>query len=195
MTPRYRYIWAVLALVLALTACSIRPEEPEPSTPTLPSFPQTLTPEQQLSAAMGKTMAQERYEIRYGTRTFAGEEAVEDARSQSVSQGSGLDRELMYEFAPGLPDREDFLSGFCAMPLRAIPSNTGVIRYEIAELDGVTAGELLYIDSRDMEPAGTLWTVAVTVDAAGRFSGLEIIGETQTETIVLFLELTFPDGP
>ena len=56
----------------------------------------------------------------------------------------------MYEFAPGLPDREDFLSGFCAMPLRAIHSNTGVIRYEIAELDGVTAGALLYIDTRDM---------------------------------------------
>ena len=194
MTRQYRLIWVALALLLTLTACSTQPEAQVPSEPTLPSFPQALTPEQQLSAALDKTVAEECYEIVYGTRTLADGETVEDKQTQSVSKPNRLDREHMYAHIPGLPDREDFFSLFCAMPLRAVPSNTGVIRYEVPELDGKAAGHLLYKDSRTMDPADGLWTVALTVDAAGRFSGLEIIGETQTETIILFLELSFPEN-
>lgn len=195
MTQRYRYFFVILVLALALSACASQPEAQVPSHPTLPSFPQEQTPAQQLSAAIGKTKAEVSYSIRYGSRVSSGEDRTEDADSQEVSPENPLDREAMYEKASFLPNRTDFLEAFCALPLRAIPSNTGVIRYEVSELSREAARELLYNDAPEWAAEEGLCSVCLEVDAAGRLSKFEITIETPLETMILFLELTFPESP
>ena len=192
MTRRFGYILVTMALLLSLWACAAPPEPSEPDYPTLPTIPQELTPEQQLFAAITKTEGEASYIIRYGMTLSAGEELTEDAGSQEVSPENPLDRDAMYEKASFLPNRADFLEAFCALPLRAIPSNTGVLRYELRDLSPETAGELLYSRTTEWAEDGIV-SICLEVDAAGRLSGFEIIIETSLEIKTLFLELTFPE--
>lgn len=195
MTRKYLYVLAALLLALALSACTQQQTEAETSYPTLPSFPEEQTPAQQLSAAIGKTASEESYVIRYGTVTSSGEETMETAWSQDVSPAQPLDRDTVYEKVAYLPTCEDFLESFCSRSLRAVPSNTGVIRYQLTDLTWEDVCSLLYkeIPEGDFEDARC--AVVMEVDAAGRFSRLEVTMETENDVFTAFLSLTFPDEP
>lgn len=195
MTRRFGYMITACALLLALSACTASPAGSEPSYPTLPSFPQEQTPAQQLAAAIDKTRAAKSYLIQYGTRTCLGEEITQEDASQSVSQDSPLNWDEILIKLPGLAIHEGFMEAFCGRPLRAIPSNTGIIRYEVSDLSWEDARELLYADNRETENPEMRWTVALVVDAAGRLSEFEITSEGEGETRTVFLSITFPEDP
>ena len=191
MTQRFGCILLAAVLLLTLAACKTQYEEPTgPTEPTLPSVPLDQTPAQQLSAALHKTGAQDRYEVRYGTRNAAGE----NTDTQSVSQSRPLDRDELYAKAPELPDREDFLDQFCGRSLMVNPSNTGVIRYLLMGLSWEDARSLLYSGEREAPLEDAIWTVTLTVDGEGRFCEFEFTGQREGESWSAFLTITFPDS-
>lgn len=191
MTRSYSILMTVVAICLLLCACAPTQELPEPSEPTLPSFSLEQTPFQQLSAALLQTKAEESFDIRYGTRTQAGEEITEHANSLTVSEDQPLNWETLYAALPELPDREDFLERFGAEPLRVIPSNSGVIRFETDQMSAQEAWELLYSDG-DSQGDG-VWSVALAIDAAGRLREFEITAQREDEIRTVFLSLSFPE--
>lgn len=196
MTRSYRFVIAALALCLMLSACADAPapETTDPGYPTLPSFPQQQSPAQQLSAAVDKTKAEKSYGIQYGIHRQIGAETSEDSHSQAVTPEQPLDWNALYGQLPQLPEDSGFLERFCQRPLRAIPSNTGVIRYVVADLTGEDAQVLLYgKSSQTIEKAN--WTVALEVDAAGRLIGFEMISEGEEEIQTVFLRISFPENP
>lgn len=193
MTRNYRYLAAALALMLVLTACAAPAEETEPGYPTLPSFPLDRTPAQQLADAIAKTEAAGEYEICYGTRLQIGEAATEDTKSQAVSKDHPLDWNGIFAAVPDLPNREDFLDRFGSHPLRVIPSNSGSLRFELADLSWEDARELL--NSDDEEQKDGSWTIALTVDAAGRLSNFEMTLRQDEEIRTVFLTISFPEDP
>jgi hypothetical protein len=101
----------------------------------------------------------------------------------------------MWGKAPELAVRQNFLEQFGNQSLRIIPSNTGIIRYELSYLSWEDAEPLLYGDGRDAPFVDAHWTVSLTVDAAGRLSGFEITSEREEETRTVFLSITFPEDP
>lgn len=193
MTRKYRYLAVALTLLLALTACTVPAEETEPGYPTLPSFPLDRTPTQQLGDAIAKTREEGEYEVRYGTRLKVGEAMTEDTKTQAVSQNHPLDRDEIFAAVPDLPNREDFLERFCSRSLRVIPSNSGSLRFELAELSWEDARELL--NSNHEELADGTWTIALTVDGAGRLSDFEMTLRRDGEIQTAFLTITFPKDP
>lgn len=195
MTRKWFCSLLAIFIVLAISACAPQYTEPEASYPTLPSFPEEQSPAQQLEAAIAKTEAEESYEICYGTVRQSEEENTEDSDSQTVSKDSPLNLEEMYEKLPYLPDNENFLQDFCNRSLRAIPSNTGIIRYQLTDLSWEDAQSLLYSQPREGEFDEAMCAVALELDADGRFSQLEITMETENAEFTVFLTITFPDTP
>ena len=196
MTRKIGYILAAAALLLTLAACRSQYEEPtEPDVPTLPSFSLEQTPAQKLADAIGKTGTEESYDIRWGIRTTLGTDSREDADTQTVSAQCPPDWDEICAKVPDLSLWDAFLEGFCNRSLLIIPSNTGNLRYELQELSWEDAQVLLYGQERTAPLADARWTIALTVDAAGRLSGFELTGERETESRTVFLTLSFPDSP
>ena len=129
MTRKIGYLLVPLALLLLMAACQPKYEEPEVTDPTLPSISLDQTPLQQLAAAIEKTEAEEKFDIRYGIKTRVGEETAEDVHSQTVTEDQSFDRDRMWGKAPELAVRQNFLEQFGNQSLRIIPSNTGTDRY------------------------------------------------------------------
>lgn len=195
MTRRFGYILVAVALILVLAGCKTQHEVSKPTDPTLPSIPLNQTPVQQLATAISKAECEECYDIRYGTKTLVGAQKTEDAHSQSVSANLPIDWDEMFAKVPELEVRQDFLERFGNCPLRIIPSNTGIIRYEVSALSWEDAKELLFGDSREEAYADARWSVSLTVDAAGRLSDFEITSEREEEARTVFLSIAFPEDP
>lgn len=193
MTRRICVLLAVL-LMITLAACTPKYEIEEAECPTLPSFSQELTPQQQLESGLGKTENEPEYEIRYGMICKSGEETTENEQVQRVDPNGLLDRQLMYEQLPYLPNNEAFLQEFCNRRLQAVPSNTGVIRYQLTDLGWEDAHALLYARTPEAVPEEGVWGIFMDLDANGRFSRLEITVEMEEELFTAFLRITFPDG-
>lgn len=116
----------ILTLLLTLTGCTA-PAEPTLATiPTPPSIPQEQTPSQILSAALDRTLSAPSFTVEYRVNG-------QPVATQSVIAGEAC------EPAAELIRNPNFLADFFAMGLRAIPSNTGTIRYEVT---GLTADDL-----------------------------------------------------
>lgn len=194
MVRKWFMMLTILLLALSLTACKPAPPEQEEVYPTLPEFDQTQTPAQQLSSAIEKTGLQNTYEVRYGIITSRDGQTDEIARTQSVSPDQPLNRTALSEYLPMLPNRDGFLSDFCGSPLRIIPSNTGVLRYQLSELDWETASAMMYTGPMQSEYENMLCEIALEVDGDGRMSRVEIILSLENEKQITFLEFTFPDG-
>ena len=194
MTRKYGYILVLVALMLVLAACRPHYEVQEPSYPTLPTIPMEKTPAQMLSAAISQTKNEENYEVRYGIQTVVGTEKEETEYTQTVTKDYPLDRDEMKEKVPELSVADDFLQRFCNRSMRIIPSNSGVIRYEVMDLSGEDARELLYGDGAQTEDGQMIWSVSLIVDAAGRLSGFEITSEGEEETRQVFLSIIFPEN-
>lgn len=182
-------------LLLALSACTPEYHESEDTYPTLPSFPEEQTPLQQLEAAIAAAKTAGSRTVRYGTIHKTGEEITEETHSQTVSETQPFDRDALYAAVTYFPDNENFLQDFCNQPIRAIPSNTGTIRYQLTGLSCEDANRLLFSRSLYREYDSAVWAIFMDLDAEGRFCRLEVTAETQAETMSAFLSITFPDSP
>lgn len=142
----------ILALVLTLTACAEPAVPTEDTTPTPPTVSTQQTPYEILSAALSKTMAAE-------------ELTVEVTKNGETRRHSGTPEEALAAAKQWIQN-PNFLADFCATPLRAIPSNTGVIRYELSEL---TAAELSALLGAEFSTEDAC-SIALEVDADGALS-------------------------
>lgn len=194
MIRKYLCILAVMCLMFSASGCkTAQPQPQEQPYPTLPDFQEDMTPLQQLTAAIEKTRGQGEYEVRYGTNTVRDGQVEENSRLQSVSLQNPLDRDDMYEYLPLLPQKDGFLEEFCGRSMQVVPSNTGILRFQLADLEWEEAWQMMY----DREPEGEFpqerCEIAFEVDAAGCFSGFEIIMTQEEETVKVFLSITFPE--
>lgn len=191
----------ILSLLLALltavmlAACNQEPTEDPGTYPTLPSIQQNKTPLELLHEATEKTKNAAAFTVRYGKATTSGGESTGDTFTQNVSADHSFDMATLYADVPDFPTNEALLSDFCALPLRAIPSNDGTIRYALSELTVEELNALMYGQSTAVpeysEYAQVVCTAAMVVNADGYFSELEFTVELyssadQLERIVTF---------
>lgn len=193
---RKRLLSAALAavLLLTLTACRSEPDTPEDEFSTLPSFPAELTPLEQLREAIRATQNSGNRTVRYGTIRKTGDKTEEVTYSQSVSDTRSFDREALYEAVELFPSNEDFLQDFCSRRIQAIPSNTGVVRYQLTQLSYSDAQQLLFARALFRQTDDSVWSVHIDL-TDGRFSRLEVTVDTGEETLTAFLYVTSPDTP
>jgi hypothetical protein len=190
-----RLLSAVLAaaLVFTLVACASEPERVEDEFSTLPSFPQELTPMEQLQNAIAATKNSGNRTIRYGTIRESGSKTEEVTYSQSVSDTQPFDRDALYEAVEVFPSNENFLQDFCNRRIQAVPSNTGVIRYQLTNLSYSDAQQLLFARTLFQQTDDSLWSVSIDL-LDGRFNRLEVTVETEAETLTGFLFVTPSDS-
>ena len=194
MKIRFVILWSVLSLLL-LTACAHASQTPDDNAPTLPSFSQQQAPEVQLQAALETTRNCVPRTVRYGTVRQVGEDTVEDNRTQTVTADTPFDRADMYAAAPYLPHRETFLTELCRLPLQAIPSNTGIIRFCLTDLTWEQAQALFYEAPPVAEWTEAVCSVALDRDAEGRLCRVEVVFETPEAVLTAFVTLQFTDSP
>lgn len=179
------FLRAVAAALLILALCGCAPEYALPTStfPTLPSVPLEQTPLEQLTAAMSAAWAQEAYTVTWGTDA--------EAHSQTVTADAPLDWQIIYSQIPALQLHDGFPEAFCASPLRVIPSNTGIIRYQLSDLSRADTLQLLYGQDREAE----FDTCQVAIETLeGLFTRLELqftAGETVT---TYYLTFDYPDS-
>jgi hypothetical protein len=176
------FLRAVAAATLMLALCGCAPEYTLPTStfPTLPSVPLEQTPLEQLTAAMSAAFAQEAYTVTWG----ADPEGAE--HSQSVTAEAPIDWSAIYGEIPALQLADSFPEAFGSSPLRIIPSNTGIIRYQLSDLSRADALQLLY--GGDSEAEFDTCQVAIET-LEGLFTRLELqftAGETVTTCYLTF---------
>lgn len=187
----------LVTLCLALGVCGCKtpqPEsKPEQTHPTMPEFREDLPPAQQLTDAIEKTRAQETYEVCYGTKRLCDEKNEEDSFCQSVTKREPLNWDIMFKDLPILPEKEDFIQIFCGKSLRVIPSNTGLLRFQMSDLEWEEAWPMMYNQEPEGEFEQAICEIAFEVDASGRLSGFEVIMSMEEETLTVFLSIAFPE--
>lgn len=194
MTKKCLFFLPAALLAAALTACAPQVTAPENFVSTLPSFHEEKTPLQQLEAAIAAAESAPSATISYGTIRTSGEDRTEDLHSQTVSETRPFDRDELYAAVAYFPTNEAFLQAFCSSPLRAIPSNTGIIRYQLTDLSWDNAASLLYGVSADAPMEQAVCAVSMDVDSEGRLCRLEVTMETETQSLTLFIQATFSDS-
>ena len=176
---------AAIALMLALCGCAPEYTVPTSTYPTLPSVPLEKSPLEQLTDAMTAAFAQDAYTVTWGQAPDG------EAHSQSVTPGTPIDWQTIYGEIPGLQLQDGFPKTFCNSPLRIIPSNTGIIRYQLSDLSRDDTLTLLYGQTTEVE----FDTCQVAIDTLeGLFTRLEIqftAGETVT---TIYLNFDYPDS-
>jgi hypothetical protein len=152
-----------------------------------------------LTAAMDNTKKTDTVTIQYGTITTAGEDTSKKLHTQQISPTHPFDWEALYTAVPNFPTNEHLLSDFCSGALRAIPSNTGTIRYERPDLTPKEMDLLMYAQSSEPEDHDeAVGTVAIEVDKSNRFTRMEFTLERYKEdgtlhsAITIVLSVTFP---
>lgn len=193
MIQKYLCVLIVLCLILMASGCKTKQPEPEQSYPTLPDFREDLTPLQQLSAAIEKTREQGIYEVQYGTKEIYEGQTEENSRLQKISPENLLDRESMYDFLIYLPQTDSFLEEFCGQSLRVIPSNTGLLRFQLSDLTWEKAAQMMYDQIPEGVPEQATCEIALEIDALGRLSKFEVSMTTDEKTLMAFLAIFFPE--
>lgn len=189
-----RLLLTLLAVLLILSAC-VRPSAPsEDTTPTPPSIQTTKTPLELLTEAITNTKNAGATSVQYGIISTTGDDKQENLYTQTLSPDHPLDWDALYAQISDFPTNKNLLSAFCSKSLRAIPSNTGTIRYEVTDLTGAEMSALLYGQAADNQ--NTIGTVAMEVDASNRFTRLECLftqydqNDTIQNTVMIFLAVT-----
>ena len=189
-----RLLLTLLAVLLILSAC-VRPSAPsEDTTPTPPSIQTTKTPLELLTEAITNTKNAGATSVQYGIISTTGDDKQENLYTQTLSPDHPLDWDALYAQISDFPTNKNLLSDFCSKSLRAIPSNTGTIRYEVTDLTGAEMSALLYGQAADNQ--NTIGTVAMEVDASNRFTRLECLftqydqNDTIQNTVMIFLAVT-----
>lgn len=193
MIRKYLCILSVLCLILLAAGCKKEQPATEQSYPTLPEFREDLTPLQQLSAAIEKVRAQRVYDIQYGTKVNRQSQTEENSRIQNVSPEKALDRVSMMDFLPYLPQKDGFLDAFCNNSLRIIPSNTGLMRFQLSDLTWEQTAQMMYDQIPEGAPDQASCEIAFEIDAHGRLSKFEVSMTMDEETLTAFLSISFPE--
>lgn len=186
--------FSLLIVALMLSACARPSAEWQDTTPTPPTIQTAKTPLELLTEAVTNAQNAGPCTVQYGTVTTAGEETTKKLHTQNISADCPLDWASIYAQVPDFPTNEHLLADFCSHGLQAIPSNTGTIRYELANLTASELDELMY----GQLPATTgttdaVGTAAIEVDKNNRFSRLEFILEYDAQNSVAFvLFVSFP---
>lgn len=170
-----RRILPLLAAVLILSACARPTDVPQDTTPTPPSIQTSKTPLELLTEAVTNTQNAGPHTIQYGTITTTGGDKKETLYTQTISPEQPINWDTLYAQVPNFPTNENLLSDLCAHSLRAIPSNTGTVRYELTDLTDAEMSALLYGQATDAP--NNIGTIAVAVDADNRFTRLECLFE------------------
>ena len=190
MTKKLFSLLLAALMLLALTGCQTESNDIEDTYPTLPSVQIEKTPLQQLedafAAASGDVCS-----IQYGTLRQTGDKTDEDIHSQTLSDAQSFDRSALYAAVADFPDNADFLRDFCDQRIQVIPSNTGIIRYQLTNLTWEEACPLLYDQPCESAYDQTLCGITIQLDGQGRFSRLEIVFTDERTVTTLFLSLTF----
>lgn len=195
MLRKYLCILAVLCLVLTVSGCKKEAPEQgqEQSYPTLPEFREDQTPVQQLTAAIAKTREQGKYDVRYGTKRTRDGQTEENSLLQTVTVQKPLNLDGMYEYLPVLPRKDSFIQEFCEKKLRVIPSNTGILRFQMSQLEWEDAWQMMYDQKPENAEDPAECEIAFEVDGAGRLSGFELTMTMTEETWTVFVTVEFPE--
>lgn len=193
---KIKHLLLIVALMIfTLSACTRKPTENEGTYPTLPSIQQNKTPLELLTEATEKTKNAAAFTVRYGQITKSGDETTGDTFTQNVSADHSFDMATLYADVPDFPTNEALLSDFCALPLRAIPSNDGTIRYELPELTVEELNALMYGQSAEApdygEYAQVVCTASMVVNADGCFTELDFTVELYESADQLDRTVTF----
>lgn len=201
----------ILALALAGCKKSPLPTRPTFTEPTLPTIDQSLTPQQMLSAAVDTAKASSAYVLKYGYTQLIGDQDDRQICTQSVTidnqgrytskvdlavtkNGKPVHNETLYTFTAeedsaavfrhiGLDNlNPHLLADFSAMPLRAIPSNVGAIRFlsddfSLEELFRLACGrDMGEDDMKDLRQYNQVFcTLAISIDTnTNCFTSLEL---------------------
>lgn len=161
--------WYVLAaaVLLCLTACNDRSNEPSKpvwTEPTLPQIDQTQPPQQLLRSAIAGLDGKELTYF-YGCGW---------QKEWTMTQGTAED------FRSLVPNQE-LIAQFCALPMMAIPSKDGTICYQATELSPEQVCQLVCDRSLTSEEQQSLsaypdaeGTVQISVDEKGVFRFLQV---------------------
>lgn len=189
----------LLTAVLALSACAQTAAGAQPTIPTPPSIQTSKTPLELLTEAVDNAKNAGPCTIQYGTVTTTGEDTIENLHTQQLSPEHPFDWDSLYTSVPDFPTNEHLLSDFCSGSLRAIPSNTGTIRYELTGLTRSETDTLMYGQVSEAEYLpNVIGTAAIEVDADNRFTLLEFTLERYTaddtlhSTVTIAFFVTFP---
>ena len=157
----------LLAITFLYTGCQQTPKETYGTIPTLPSFPTERSPYEILSDALTKTKSAEHLQLEYN-------------RNGEVTRVSGSPADAL---APAMNyvSNPEFLRDFCALPIRAIPSNTGTIRYELTDLTADQLSALLGIQITAEDDC----SVALEMDGTGCLTRFEYTAGTETGSICI----------
>ena len=190
-----KHILTVILLLLSLAACA-QEDAPEPdTTPTLPTIAQSKTPLELLTEASEKTKNAASFTVRYGKVSVSGGENNEDTFTYHVSADQPFDTHSLYADVPDFPTNEALLSDFCTLPLRAIPSNDGTIRYELPELTVEALWKLMYGQSASApeysQSAQVICSAALVVGADGCLTEVEFSVERYASADQLDQAATF----
>ena len=186
----------LLTLVLMLSACTRPVAETHPTIATPPSIQTSKTPLELLTQAIENTQNADSFTIEYGIITTTGDDAAKSLYTQQISPEHPFDWDALYTSVPDFPTNEHLLSDFCSGTLRAIPSNTGTIRYERTELTHPEMEQLMYAQSSEREDH-TTGTAAIEVDKNNRFTRIEFQLESYgadgalQRTVTVLLSITF----
>lgn len=190
MTNKLFPVLLALLMLLASTGCQAETNLIEDTYPTLPSVQTDKTPLQQLEDAFTAAAA-DVHTIQYGTLRQTGSETDEDLHSQTVSDTQPFDRAALYANLADFPDNDNFLRDFCDQRIQVVPSNTGIVRYQLTNLTWEAARQLLYDQPHESTYAQALCTITIDLDEQGRFTRLEIVFTGENTVTTLFLSLTF----
>jgi len=178
-----RLFLTLLTAALLLSACARPTNAPQDTTPTPPSIQASKTPLELLTEAVTNTKNAGACTMQYGTITTIGDDKKETLYTQTLSPEHPLDWDTLYAQIPDFPTNEHLLSDFCTHSLQAIPSNTGIIRYEVTDLTGAEMSALLYAQAADEQDI--IGTVAIEVDASNRFVRLECLFDQYDQNDIL----------
>lgn len=182
----------LLVMVLILSACAGPVNAPQDTTPTPPTIQTTKTPLELLTEAVSNTQNAGACTVQYGIVTTAGEDQQKTLYTQALSPEHPLNWDTLYTQVPDFPTNEHLLPDLCSKSLQAIPSNTGVIRYQVTDLTDAEMSALLYGQAGDNQ--NITGTVAIEADASNRFTRLELIWELDAQnTVTIFLSMQFSE--
>ena len=187
--PFLRAVAAAL-LTLALCGCASEYTQPTSTFPTLPSVPLEKTPLEQLTDALTAAFAQDTYTVTW-SQVQSDSVSGGAERSQSVTAEAPIDWQVIYSEIPLLQLADSFPEAFCSSPLRIIPSNTGIIRYQLSDLSRTDALHLLY--GRDLEAEFDTCQVAIET-LEGLFARLELQFTTGETVVTYYLTFDYPDS-
>lgn len=189
-----RLLFTLLATAVIFSACAHPNDVPQDTTPTPPSIQTTKTPLELLTEAVTNTKNAGVTCVQYGIISTTGDDKQETIYTQPLSPDHPLDWDTLYAQISDFPTNKNLLSDFCSKGLRAIPSNTGTIRYEVTDLTSADMSALLYGQPADSQ--NHIGTIAIEVDANNRFTRLECLftqydqNDTIQNTVMIFLSVT-----